>query len=169
MLLLVGVFFYGFFGWGVIEKMINGVNILYVVYNSFVNKLFKVFVDNFFVIYNFDCFIKDEYKSCIIIGIWIKIVGVYSKFIMEFNNFDKMYNVVFEDVIVEFELDYKKQNVYVQEMMKENNIEWININQIVFILCVDLVKVGILKVDIYDVIVGFVKCVLFVIEDWKVE
>lgn len=45
--------------------------------------------------------------------------GAYSKFIMESQEFDKMYNVVPEDATVEFELDYKKQNAYVQEMMKE--------------------------------------------------
>ena len=66
---------------------------------------------------------------------------------MESNNFDKMYNVVPEDATVEFELDYKKQNAYVQEMMKENNIEWTNTNQIAFTPRVDLAKVGTLKVD----------------------
>ena len=55
-------------GWGATEKMTNGVNTPYGVYNSFVNKLFKVSVDNFSVTYNFDCPIKDEYKSRTIIG-----------------------------------------------------------------------------------------------------
>ena len=45
-----------------------------------------------------------------------------------------------------FELDYKKQNAYVQEMMKEQNgiknIEWTSTNQIVFTPRVDLAKVG---------------------------
>lgn len=95
--------------------MTNGVNTPYGVYNSFVNKLFKVSVDNFSVTYNFDCPIKDEYKSRTIIGTWTKTGGAYSKFIMESQEFDKMYNVVPEDATVEFELDYKKQNAYVQE------------------------------------------------------
>ena len=59
-------------GWGATEKMTNGVNTPYGVYNSFVNKLFKVSVDNFSVTYNFDCPIKDEYKSRTIIGTWTK-------------------------------------------------------------------------------------------------
>ena len=88
---------------------------------------------------------------------------------MESNNFDKMYNVVPEDATVEFELDYKKQNAYVQEMMKENNIEWTNTNQIAFTPRVDLAKVGTLKVDIYDATAGSAKRVLFATEDWKVE
>ena len=129
-------------GWGATEKMTNGVNTPYAVYNSFVNKLFKVSVDNFSVTYNFDCPIKDEYKSRTIIGTWTKTGGAYSKFIMESNYFDKMYNVVPEDATVEFELDYKKQNAYVQEMMKEQNgiknIEWTSTNQIVFTPRVDL-------------------------------
>lgn len=115
MSLLAGASSYGLFGWGATEKMTNGVNTPYAVYNSFVNKLFKVSVDNFSVTYNFDCPIKDEYKSRTIIGTWTKTAGAYSKFIMESNNFDKMYNVVPEDATVEFELDYKKQNAYVQE------------------------------------------------------
>lgn len=99
--------------------------------------------------------------------------GAYSKFIMESNYFDKMYNVVPEDATVEFELDYKKQNAYVQEMMKEQNgiknIEWTSTNQIVFTPRVDLAKVGTLKVDIYDATAGSAKRVLFATEDWKVE
>ena len=160
-------------GWGATEKMTNGVNTPYAVYNSFVNKLFKVSVDNFSVTYNFDCPIKDEYKSRTIIGTWTKTGGAYSKFIMESNYFDKMYNVVPEDATVEFELDYKKQNAYVQEMMKEQNgiknIEWTSTNQIVFTPRVDLAKVGTLKVDIYDATAGSAKRVLFATEDWKVE
>ena len=62
-------------GWGATEKMTNGVNTPYAVYNSFVNKLFKVSVDNFSVTYNFDCPIKDEYKSRTIIGTWTKTAG----------------------------------------------------------------------------------------------
>ena len=62
------------------------------VYNSSVNKLFKVSVDNFSVTYNCDCPIKDEYKSRTIIGTWTKTGGAYSKFIMESQEFDKMYN-----------------------------------------------------------------------------
>ena len=169
MSLLAGASSYGLFGWGATEKMTNGVNTPYAVYNSFVNKLFKVSVDNFSVTYNFDCPIKDEYKSRTIIGTWTKTAGAYSKFIMESNNFDKMYNVVPEDATVEFELDYKKQNAYVQEMMKENNIEWTNTNQIAFTPRVDLAKVGTLKVDIYDATAGSAKRVLFATEDWKVE
>ena len=160
-------------GWGATEKMTNGVNTPYAVYNSFVNKLFKVSVDNFSVTYNFDCPIKDEYKSRTIIGTWTKTGGAYSKFIMESNYFDKMYNVVPEDATVEFELDYKKQNAYVQEMMKEQNgiknIEWTSTNQIAFTPRVDLAKVGTLKVDIYDATAGSAKRVLFATEDWKVE
>ena len=160
-------------GWGATEKMTNGVNTPYGVYNSFVNKLFKVSVDNFSVTYNFDCPIKDEYKSRTIIGTWTKTAGAYSKFIMESQEFDKMYNVVPEDATVEFELDYKKQNAYVQEMMKEQNgiknIEWTSTNQIVFTPRVDLAKVGTLKVDIYDATAGSAKRVLFATEDWKVE
>ena len=169
MSLLAGASSYGLFGWGATEKMTNGVNTPYAVYNSFVNKLFKVSVDNFSVTYNFDCPIKDEYKSRTIIGTWTKTGGAYSKFIMESNYFDKMYNVVPEDATVEFELDYKKQNAYVQEMMKENNIEWTNTNQIAFTPRVDLAKVGTLKVDIYDATAGSAKRVLFATEDWKVE
>ena len=173
MSLLAGASSYGLFGWGATEKMTNGVNTPYAVYNSFVNKLFKVSVDNFSVTYNFDCPIKDEYKSRTIIGTWTKTGGAYSKFIMESNNFDKMYNVVPEDATVEFELDYKKQNAYVQEMMKEQNgiknIEWTSTNQIVFTPRVDLAKVGTLKVDIYDATAGSAKRVLFATEDWKVE
>ena len=160
-------------GWGATEKMTNGVNTPYAVYNSFVSKLFKVSVDNFSVTYNFDCPIKDEYKSRTIIGTWTKTAGAYSKFIMESQEFDKMYNVVPEDATVEFELDYKKQNAYVQEMMKEQNgiknIEWTSTNQIVFTPRVDLAKVGTLKVDIYDATAGSAKRVLFATEDWKVE
>ena len=37
---------------------------------------------------------------------------------------------------------HKKQNAYVQEMMKENNIEWTSTNQIAFTPRVDLAKVG---------------------------
>ena len=159
--------------WGATEKMTNGVNTPYAVYNSFVSKLFKVSVDNFSVTYNFDCPIKDEYKSRTIIGTWTKTGGAYSKFIMESQEFDKMYNVVPEDATVEFELDYKKQNAYVQEMMKEQNgiknIEWTSTNQIVFTPRVDLAKVGTLKVDIYDATAGSAKRVLFATEDWKVE
>ncbi|MCD7926223.1 MAG: DUF4988 domain-containing protein [Bacteroides sp.] len=159
-------------GWGATEKMTNGVNTPYAVYNSFVSKLFKVSVDNFSVTYNFDCPIKDEYKSRTIIGTWTKTAGAYSKFIMESNNFDKMYNVVPEDATVEFELDYKKQNAYVQEMMKEQNgiknIRWEG-NKIIFTPRVDLAKVGTLKVDIYDATAGSPKRVLFTTEDWKVE
>ena len=59
MSLLAGASSYGLFGWGATEKMTNGVNTPYAVYNSFVNKLFKVSVDNFSVTYNFDCPIKD--------------------------------------------------------------------------------------------------------------
>ena len=173
MSLLAGASSYGLFGWGATEKMTNGVNTPYAVYNSFVNKLFKVSVDNFSVTYNFDCPIKDEYKSRTIIGTWTKTGGAYSKFIMESNYFDKMYNVVPEDATVEFELDYKKQNAYVQEMMKEQNgiknIEWTSTNQIVFTPRVDLAKVGTLKVDIYDATAGSAKRVLFATEDWKVE
>ena len=88
---------------------------------------------------------------------------------MESQEFDKMYNVVPEDATVEFELDYKKQNAYVQEMMKENNIEWTSTNQIAFTPRVDLAKVGTLKVDIYDATAGSAKRVLFATEDWKVE
>ena len=104
---------------------------------------------------------------------WTKTAGAYSKFIMESQEFDKMYNVVPEDATVEFELDYKKQNAYVQEMMKEQNgiknIEWTSTNQIVFTPRVDLAKVGTLKVDIYDATAGSAKRVLFATEDWKVE
>ena len=173
MSLLAGASSYGLFGWGATEKMTNGVNTPYAVYNSFVSKLFKVSVDNFSVTYNFDCPIKDEYKSRTIIDTKKKTAGAYSKFIMESNNFDKMYNVVPEDATVEFELDYKKQNAYVQEMMKEQNgiknIEWTSTNQIVFTPRVDLAKVGTLKVDIYDATAGSAKRVLFATEDWKVE
>ena len=172
MSLLAGVSSYGLFGWGATEKMTDGVNTPYGVYNAFVNKLFKVSVDNFSVTYNFDCPIKDEYKSRTIIGTWTKTAGAYSKFIMESNNFDKMYNVVPEDATVEFELDYKKQNAYVQEMMKEQNgiknIRWEG-NKIIFTPRVDLAKVGTLKVDIYDATAGSAKRVLFATEDWKVE
>ena len=42
MSLLAGASSYGLFGWGATEKMTNGVNTPYAVYNSFVNKLFKV-------------------------------------------------------------------------------------------------------------------------------
>lgn len=73
MSLLAGASSYGLFGWGATEKMTNGVNTPYAVYNSFVNKLFKVSVDNFSVTYNFDCPIKDEYKSRTIIGTWTKL------------------------------------------------------------------------------------------------
>ena len=175
MSLLAGASSYGLFGWGATEKMTNGVNTPYAVYNSFVNKLFKVSVDNFSVTYNFDCPIKDEYKSRTIIGTWTKTGGAYSKFIMESNYFDKMYNVVPEDATVEFELDYKKQNAYVQEMMKEQNgiknIEWTSTNQIVFTPRVDLAKVGKLKVDIYDITAGDTdsKRVLFDTEEWTVQ
>ena len=156
-------------GWGATEKMTNGVNTPYAVYNSFVSKLFKVSVDNFSVTYNFDCPIKDEYKSRTIIGTWTKTAGAYSKFIMESQEFDKMYNVVPGDATVEFELDYKKQNAYVQQMMKSNNIEWTTTHQIAFTPRVDLAKVGTLKVDIYDATAGSAKRVLFTTEDWKVE
>lgn len=54
-------------------------------------------------------------------------------------------------------------------MMKENNIEWTNTNQIAFTPRVDLAKVGTLKVDIYDATAGSAKRVLFATEDWKVE
>ena len=85
-----------------------------------------------------------------------------------------MYNVVPEDATVEFELAYKNQNAYVQEMMKEQNgiknIEWTSTNQIVFTPRVDLAKVGKLKVDIYDATAGSdSKRVLFATEEWKVE
>ena len=157
--------------WGATSKMTNGVNTPYAVYNNFVNKLFKVSIDNFSVTYKFDCPIKDEYKSRTIIGEWTKTAGAYTDFTMQSQSFDKMYNVVPADAIVKFALDSKKQNAYVQEMMKSDNIEWTLNNQIAFTPRVDLDKVGTLKVDIYDITSGddVNHRVLFATEDWKVE
>ena len=154
--------------WGYTKKMTDGVDTPYGVYNEYVNKLFKVSVDNFSVTYEFDCPIKDNYKNYTIMGEWVKTDDAYTSFIMQSKDFNEMYNVVPADAKVKFELDSKQQNDYVQAMMKSNNISWTKDNQIVFTPRVDLAKVGILKVDIYDV-TNREEPVFFRREEWKVE
>ena len=52
--------------------MTDGIKTPYGVYNKYVNKLFKVAVNDFSVTYTFDCPIKDQYKNRIIMGEWVK-------------------------------------------------------------------------------------------------
>ncbi len=151
--------------------MTDGVNTPYGVYNKYVNKLFKVAVNDFSVTYTFDCPIKEQYKNRIIMGEWVKSGANYTDFIMQSQVFDEMYDVVPEDAIVKFDMASKNQNAYVQEMMKSGDIKWATTNQIVFTPRVDLAKVGKLKVDIYDITAGDTdsKRVLFDTEEWTVQ
>ena len=151
--------------------MTDGIKTPYGVYNKYVNKLFKVAVNDFSVTYTFDCPIKDQYKNRIIMGEWVKSGANYTDFIMQSQVFDEMYDVVPEDAIVKFDMASKNQNAYVQEMMKSGDIKWATTNQIVFTPRVDLAKVGKLKVDIYDITAGDTdsKRVLFDTEEWTVQ
>ena len=151
--------------------MTDGIKTPYGVYNKYVNKLFKVVVNDFSVTYTFDCPIKDQYKNRIIMGEWVKSGANYTDFIMQSQVFDEMYDVVPEDAIVKFDMASKNQNAYVQEMMKSGDIKWATTNQIVFTPRVDLAKVGKLKVDIYDITAGDTdsKRVLFDTEEWTVQ
>ena len=151
--------------------MTDGIKTPYGVYNKYVNKLFKVAVNDFSVTYTFDCPIKDQYKNRIIMGEWVKSGANYTDFIMQSQVFDEMYDVVPEDAIVKFDMASKNQNAYVQEMMKSGDIKWATTNQIVFTPRVDLAKVGKLKVDIYDISAGDTdsKRVLFDTEEWTVQ
>ena len=151
--------------------MTDGIKTPYGVYNKYVNKLFKVAVNDFSVTYTFDCPIKDQYKNRIIMGEWVKSGANYTDFIMQCQVFGEMYDVVPEDAIVKFDMASKNQNAYVQEMMKSGDIKWATTNQIVFTPRVDLAKVGKLKVDIYDITAGDTdsKRVLFDTEEWTVQ
>ena len=151
--------------------MTDGIKTPYGVYNKYVNKLFKVAVNDFSVTYTFDCPIKDQYKNRIIMGEWVKSGANYTDFIMQSQVFDEMYDVVPEDAIVKFDMASKNQNAYVQKMMKSGDIKWATTNQIVFTPRVDLAKVGKLKVDIYDITAGDTdsKRVLFDTEEWTVQ
>ena len=151
--------------------MTDGIKTPYGVYNKYVNKLFKVAVNDFSVTYTFDCPIKDQYKNRIIMGEWVKSGANYTDFIMQSQVFDEMYDVVPEDAIVKFDMASKNQNAYVQEMMKSGDIKWATTNQIVFTPRVDLAKVGKLKVDIYDITADDTdsKRVLFDTEEWTVQ
>ena len=151
--------------------MTDGIKTPYGVYNKYVNKLFKVAVNDFSVTYTFDCPIKDQYKNRIIMGEWVKSGANYTDFIMQSQVFDEMYDVVPEDAIVKFDMASKNQNAYVQDMMKSGDIKWATTNQIVFTPRVDLAKVGKLKVDIYDITAGDTdsKRVLFDTEEWTVQ
>ena len=68
-----------------------------------------------------------------------------------------MYNVTPADAKAVFELNKDKQNAFVQELMKNNQLvveegtngEW----RIAFTAPIDIKKVGNLKVDIYDAMV----------------
>ena len=149
---------------------VNGVQTPFGVYNKYDNKLYQVTVNDFSVTYEFDCPIKDAYKSYTIIGEWSP-SGTPTSFILKSQKFDEMYDKVPADASVKFVLDSKKQNEYVKQMMKEGNIEWTSDNEIQFKARVDLSKVGKLNVDIYDITAGDTdnKRVFFTTEEWTVQ
>ena len=156
----------------------DGIRTPYGVYNKYVNKLFKVAVNDFSVTYEFDCPIKDQYKNRIIMGEWTPKDAPYTGFIMRSKFFEDMYDKVPGDAKVKFALDAKNQNEYVQQMMKDGKIKWVQDytnatvkNRIEFDARVDLAKVGKLKVDIYDITGGDTdsKRVFFKTEEWTVQ
>lgn len=149
---------------------VNGVQTPFGVYNKYDNKLYQVTVNDFSVTYEFDCPIKDAYKSYTIIGEWSP-SGTPTSFILKSQKFDEMYDKVPADASVKFVLDSKKQNEYVKQMMKDGNITWTSANQIEFNARVDLSKVGKLNVDIYDITAGDTdtKRVFFTTEEWTVQ
>ena len=163
------------YGW----MMTDGINTPYGVYNKYVNKLFKVAVNDFSVTYEFDCPIKDQYKNRTIMGEWTPNATPYTGFTMQSNYFEDMYDRVPGDAKVKFALDAKEQNEYVQQMMKDGKIQWTQTpasdgtvkNRIELDARVDLAKVGKLKVDIYDITGGDTdsKRVFFKTEEWTVQ
>ena len=180
-LLMGSIYSYSNYDWNsdYDTMMTDGIDTPYGVYNKYVNKLFKVAVNDFSVTYEFDCPIKDQYKNRTIMGEWTPNATPYTGFTMQSNYFEDMYDRVPGDAKVKFALDAKEQNEYVQQMMKDGKIRWTQTtaldgtvkNRIELDARVDLAKVGKLKVDIYDITGGDSdsKRVFFKTEEWTVQ
>ena len=124
----------------------------YAVDNYYDKKFFMLTLNKVSVNRTFAVSIKDAYNTRTIIGDWSDAAN--GNFGIKSENFAKMYNVTPADAKAVFELNKDKQNAFVQELMKNNQLvveegtngEW----RIAFTAPIDIKKVGNLKVDIYD-------------------